>query len=93
MKKITCPTPGLSGPFQLDNPSTFWWVNGTGYTADAALIGYCQRAGYSMEDGTPDADHLAAVNRIKTEAALTSHHTSVVQDAQAPTMPNYHSAA
>lgn len=90
MKKIMSPTPGLSGPFQLDNPGTFWWVNGVGYTADAALIGYCTRAGYVIEDGTPDAEHLAAVDRIKAEAAVTSHHTNVVQDATQP-MSNYFS--
>jgi len=91
-KKITATPAVLSGPFQLDNPNTFWWVNSVGYTDDPGLIAYCQRAGYVMVDGSPDAAYTAAVAKLKVEAGRTGMHTNVAQDFIDPNRLNYFSA-
>lgn len=78
-KKITGPPTTLSGPFQLDNPTTMWWVNGVAYTL--------------VVDGTPDTAYTAAVTALKAEAAQSAMHTNVAQDAADPNRLNYFSAA
>lgn len=80
------------GPFQIDNPNTPWFVAGVAYTDNPAFIAYFQRHTYAVteaEEGQPDADHLAAVAKLKDQALRTSTHTSVGADGADAGRRNY----
>jgi hypothetical protein len=92
MTKITTvgATASADGPWQPDNPNTIWFVDGVAYTDNAAFIAYFSRtSGFTVAAGDPDANHLAAVAKLKDQAARTSYHSGVTPDASDPARRNY----
>jgi hypothetical protein len=92
MMKITSPNLAVSadGPWQTDGgPDTPWFVSGVAYTDVQAYIDYFTRNGYAVTAGTPDANHLAAVAKLKDQAVRTASHSSVAGDGADAGRRNY----
>lgn len=93
MRKITTNSL-VHGPWQPENPDTAWFVHGTAYTADHALISYFTRqaAGtYGVEDapdGVP-SDHREAVDRLRSQAEHHVRPAVASQDAADRPRHNY----
>lgn len=86
MMKITSPAGRQAhGPFQLAHDTGMWWLEGTGYTDDPALIRYFESTeGYAVTEGTPDEDHLAGVADLKDQAHRGGYQTGASQDRLDP---------
>lgn len=77
------------GPWQTDNPNTPWFVAGIAYTDSQPHIDYFTKRNYVVEAGSPDADYLAAVAKLKNQALRTSTHSSIAPDMADAYQRNY----
>ncbi|RCW38477.1 hypothetical protein DFQ14_12220 [Halopolyspora algeriensis] len=81
----------INGPHQLDQPETFWWVEGVAYLDDDTYErhrAYFARAGYTVEPGqVRPVEHEQAVAAM--QAQKVTRHAAAVQDANdAPRIAN-----
>jgi hypothetical protein len=95
MKKITAPAGPypIHGAHQLDQPGTPWWVDGTLYTDDPALLAYFERRDGDTVEDAPDGIPTDHQTRADTMAATTPRRgTGRTRDAQDPGARNYPNA-